>query len=105
MTHDAVGRIAFEKSKYRKLWQATSERPANDAPLGDGTGGHEMPQLDAATLRAASEAFSKSTSYTFDGVHPRHFALLSDDALECLAMLLTACKNIGEWPEELVPSL
>ena len=54
-----------------------------------------MPPLDTATLRAASLAFSQKTSQTFDGIHPRHFSFLSDDALTCLGMLLTACANLG----------
>ena len=58
-----------------------------------------MPPLDAATLRAAALEFSQRTSQTFDGIHPRQFSFLSDDALNCLGMLLTACESLGEWPE------
>ncbi len=52
-------------------------------------------------LRAASLAFAKGTASTFDGLHPRHFALLSDQALAALAALYEAVELLGAWPRQL----
>ena len=94
LSHDAVGRTEFEHAKYRRLWNAQDTR-APGLPSAECSESPDMPPLDAATLRAASLAFSPKTSQTFDGIHPRHFSFLSDDAVNCLGMLFTACEKFG----------
>ena len=96
-SHDAVGRIDFEYGKYKKLWNAierTSTTPDDeDAELEDAAS-----DRTAEMLRTASLVFTHSSSSTYDGIHPRHFVLLSEEALEVLASISNTCERLGEWP-------
>ena len=59
------------------------------------------PRIDIGALREASSSFSRSTAATFDGFHVRHFRLLCDDALLCLAIILQVMEAIGMPPPQL----
>ena len=49
-----------------------------------------MPRLTAQQLRDAGLATSVSKSVPYDGIHPRHMAMLSDQGLGVLAMIWEA---------------
>ena len=59
-----------------------------------------IPPIDAQQPRAASKRFPKTTSAR-DGLHPRHFALLSGEALGNLADLLNTFENVGVLPSQM----
>ena len=100
-SHDAVGRIDFEYGKYKKLWNAierTSTTPDDeDAELEDAAS-----DRTAEMLRTASLVFTHSSSSTYDGIHPRHFVLLSEEALEVLASISNTCERMEEWPDSVL---
>ena len=56
--------------------------------------------ITAQQLRAASKQFGRTTSAR-DGLHPRHFALMSDEALGILADLLNAFEVVGVLPTQM----
>ena len=59
-----------------------------------------FPRAHAHDIREASKSFSTHTSRTFDGLHPRHFSLLGDDALNTLGALIETIERIGSFPEQ-----
>ncbi len=84
------------RSAYAAKWQA-AERQTRYAWRER----EALTRLQPDELRAASLAFSKRTASTFDGLHPRHFALLSDQALAALATIYEAVELLGAWPKQL----
>ena len=63
--------------------------------------GAPLPLLRPAALREASRSFKARTSRGADGLHVRHFALLSDAALHCAALLWDAIEVTGVFPRQL----
>ena len=61
----------------------------------------ELPQLTPDYLRRVSKTFPLTTAATYDGFHVRHYALLSDQALQVVATLLVAAEGLGQMPEQL----
>ena len=58
----------------------------------------DLTELTVDILRAASETFSGASASTYDALHPRHFALLSDKVLTVVGLLLELCEQLGDWP-------
>eukprot|EP00959_Pyramimonas_sp_CCMP1952_P400406 8389863-Pyramimonas_sp.AAC.1 len=52
-------------------------------------------------IRTASKSFSKRTVQSLDSLHVRHFGLLSDAALEVMALLFEATDRPGLFPSQL----
>ena len=76
-----------EAERLSSIWGCVDEQPALfqgsqedfDAP----------PDTAADELRQAISTFQKKSVGTWDGLHPKHFALLSDSRLETMTGLLT----------------
>eukprot|EP00959_Pyramimonas_sp_CCMP1952_P421882 8838230-Pyramimonas_sp.AAC.1 len=60
-----------------------------------------LPQATAAEIRAASNSFSRMTSQSLDGLHPRQLPLVSDSALDTLGALFQAVEPLGLFPKQL----
>ena len=58
-------------------------------------GGLPLQRLTTKRLREASLQFKRRTSWTYDGFHRRHFAMLCDDALMVVAILLEIYECVG----------
>jgi len=52
-------------------------------------------------IRRASASFPAKTSQTADGFHVRHWAMLPDEALEALALIIRAILGLGYMPRQL----
>ena len=76
--------------------------PIFNAPHGGGT---ELPPITVEELREASLSFKRTTASTYDGFHVRHFAMLSDEALQCIAHLLMTCEACGQLPDNVISPL
>ena len=50
-------------------------------------------------MREAARSFSHGTCATFDGLHPRGFDLMSDEALDAFGQLLMILEDMGQWPQ------
>ena len=110
LTGDPSALLEGQRGKFKKLWAAgdaseAQERydecpPRAQNPASEGRDAHAtpLPRLSPKILRAAAKTFSPRTSSTFDGMHPRHFSALSDEALATLALLLEAAEEMGRWP-------
>ena len=73
-------------AKYKEMWKCTDKKaPAGMGPLWGGS--KPMPKLQVARIRRASQLFKKKTATSFDGIHPRHIMLLSDEGIRALADL------------------
>ena len=84
-----------EASHYAKLWDESPHPPTLPAFQGVA----KLPLLSAAALRRTSASFNSHTC-AMGGVHPRHFALLPDAALDALAQLFVASEAIGVLPQQ-----
>ena len=58
-----------------------------------------LPPLIGQRLRQTAKRFRGATGVGGDWLRPRHVALLSDQAADALATLLTAIEHIRRWPE------
>ena len=59
-----------------------------------------MPRLTVKRLSDAALSFAHGTSYTYDGFHPRHYALLQYKTLLAITMLYEAIECMGVMPTE-----
>ena len=85
-----------QRKAWAKIWGAT------DLWQGDDIGWSKLSvkmlsRIDVGLLRRASKEFKVKTVAT-DGWHPRHFSLLSQAALTCLASLMNAVELLGVFP-------
>ena len=103
-TADPVKVLDATVDKYHKLWQCVD----HDVTFGRGPkwgGGERLERITAARIRAASKTFKKKTAITHDGLHPRHFSLLSDESLDALAVIFEAMECLGTMSTELRQNL
>ncbi len=106
------------RDKYERLWNhrrgpgANGDREGTGEPTGsrksdewrpwhDVTTRSAFPRATPAQLREASLTFKERTLVAFDGVAMRHYALLSDEALETLADILLVVEYLGHLPGQL----
>ena len=105
---DPVTVLEADRQRFAKLWCAIdSPHDPNNADA-RAQSQHvleeacadtdDLPRLDHRILRRASASFSHKTSTSYDGLHPRHFAMLSDDALDAIGELLMCIEGQGHWP-------
>ncbi len=84
-----------QRRKFAEMWSA-----------GDEPGGYcwtqrqALPRLTPEELRASSRLFKVRTAVAQDGLHMRHYALMSDGALTALAAILEACELLGTMPRQ-----
>ena len=87
--------LETEFDKYKDLWNASASRPActydGNAPYA-----RASPQQ----IRRIAKTFKKKTGIAPDNWHPRHFALLSDELLQVLAMLFELLERSGHLPDQ-----
>ena len=57
-----------------------------------------LQQLTPQELRDASATFKLSGARSYDGLHLRHLGLLSDSALEVLAIIFQVSEMLGRFP-------
>ncbi len=58
----------------------------------------ELTHLQAEQVLAASRSFSRRTAQTWDGFHPRHYALLTMEQAEVIVALVTFMERVGLTP-------
>jgi hypothetical protein len=58
----------------------------------------ELPPVTVEELRSAIHTFPRHTAHTWDGLHPRHFGLLSNLQLEVVIALMYLIEQTGELP-------
>eukprot|EP00959_Pyramimonas_sp_CCMP1952_P139280 2915064-Pyramimonas_sp.AAC.1 len=54
-----------------------------------------------ARLRKVCRSFPRNTGSTWDGVHPRHFAMLDDAQAELVCKMIELIEQIGHMPSQL----
>ncbi len=84
------------RTKYAGYWCA------DEVPVAYEWTGHcdELPPLTPAQLRDASLSFARRTAVTYDGFHVRQFALVGDEGLSVLSVVLAAVEAVGVWPSQ-----
>jgi len=87
--------LEVEAKKYVDLWLASSSGP----PIRS-CGNIPCERLTPARMRCVSRSYKRKTGVAPDGWHPRHYNLLSDEALECLADLLEIMEVTGHLPSQ-----
>ena len=64
-----------------------------------------LPRLTPEQIRRAGAANPEHKASSYDGIHPRQFAVLEDDGCEAFASLWGASETIGRLPEPVEESL
>jgi len=87
--------LKAEAAKYKALWRAGDAPPDRkyeaNAPLG---------KIVVEKVRRTSRSFKRRTGVAPDGWHPRHLALLPDEALEVLIVLYEILEESGHLPSQ-----
>ena len=96
-SHDVIGRLEMERVKYTELWDGSTKERDHEPYHCKKT--DRMPDITPSDLLNAAETFTHTTSCTYDGIHPRHVALLSHEGRQALANILMACEAMGVWPD------
>ena len=83
-------------------WDATPlEEEPEDLFSGELALGDRLPLIEPDDLRAASLSFAIKTAMDPGGFHPRHIAMLHDDGLRVLALIMATCERNGRQPSHL----
>ena len=93
---DSTTITGIEAGKFGNLRNATDVTPPGALP------GQHPPQkmLTPEKLRRLARSFKRRTGVAPDGCHPRHLAMLNDDALEVLALLHFLLEKSGFLPDQ-----
>ena len=86
-----------ELERLEALWDST------DLPLEDWKWEGELTlgEINPAEVRGAARSFPCSRCSTWDGFHPRHFAMLTDSQLQVIVLLLYSIEARRAFPKEL----
>ena len=60
-----------------------------------------LPIVEPEVIRKVAASFDGNTAQTFDGYHPRHYALMSDGALRCVGLMWAIMEACGMRPTQL----
>ncbi len=90
--------LTAETARLTKLWQATSEptSPPEVPPAAD-----YLPDISLEGFQQAVKKFTHHTARTYDGIHPKHMELLSDEQQRAVISFLRLVEAFGEFPEAL----
>ncbi len=96
LTGDPAAALEELRQKYIGRWKP-SEAPRFPA--------HEpvtpLPRISAASVADAGSSFTWDTASTYDGFHPRHFGMLSEQGCETAAALMEAMELSARLPSQL----
>jgi len=86
-----------EANKLKTLWRGVEvgDIVRYASPWG---GAQPLPRISPEEWRQASLLFPAGTAWTYDGFHPRHYALLSETGLEVLSTLVEVSECLGDLP-------
>jgi len=87
--------VQIEAEKYKKLWRASAAGPEARYQ-----GNAPQKLLAPEKLRRLARSYKRRTGVAPDGWHPRHVALLNDEALEVLALLYLLLEKSGHLPNQ-----
>ena len=85
-----------EVVKWSRLWQEGV--PVDPVDFGNVP---KLAPLSVHQVQQAARSFKRKTC-ALGGFHPRHVALLSEDAVECLILIFHAAELLGELPPQLL---
>ncbi len=94
-TADPAKVLEAQRDKFVAAWSAD-----DDAGRYAWQERSALPRLSPSRLREASLLFKKGTAIAYDGVHCRHYSLMSDGALETLGAILEVCELLGTFPKQ-----
>ena len=108
LTGDPTQLMEEDRKKFYKLWESSDTAQTSAPKYGRWEKSDELRELNGDDILEAAKTFGHGTSSTYDGLHPRHFAMLSPQGRTTTAALLEFFEHTGEWPagiEEVVISL
>ncbi len=97
LTADPLQLLASQRRDYAAQWAARDDgqrRWYSETR-------NALPRLSPSEVRTAAKSVRRDSAQTYDGFHPRHLSLLSDEALEALADIYEAAEALGSWPNQL----
>ncbi len=89
--------LQHEADTLAGFWKATKTPPKLEEPIDR----EAFPLASPAALVEAAKTFPVVSGASYDGFHPRQYAMLSPGGLLALALLISACERIGRLPAQL----
>ena len=96
----AQAQVDGEARKWAKEW-ACHEMEGISPAAWPSIVDESLPALTTAKLREAAKTFPTETGLGWDQVHPRILLRCSEELLEVLVGILTACEALGMWPAKI----
>ena len=95
-TNRPTDKLEREAARLSGIWGCTRTRAAKyRAPQEEI---NNLPPISVEEFRRAIGTFPKRTSSTWDGLHPRHFNLLTDAQIEVVLKMMHIIELVGEMP-------
>jgi hypothetical protein len=95
-TGKPIDALNHEKDRLSTIWQCESEPHALFEPPPDAW--LELPEITAEDFIRAARSFPARTAQTWDGFHPRHFAMVTEDQAKAIIGVLRLMERIGATP-------
>ena len=89
--------LQHEADTLASYWKATATPPKFQEPIDR----EAFPLASPTALIEAAKTFPVVSGASYDGFHPRQYAMLSAGGLLALALLISACERIGRLPAQL----
>jgi hypothetical protein len=91
-----TAKLEREAARLSQIWGSGRKRGAKYRATQEEI--DSLPPISIEEFRRAVNTFPKRTSSTWDGLHPRHFALLTDEQIEVVIKLVRLIEHVGEMP-------
>ena len=104
VTADPLQLLLKDRASWKTIWNASDVAnkfaPELQSELLEGTCDH-LPLAEPGEIRKAAAQFANGTAQTYDGFHPKHYELMSDGALRCVALWWAISEATGQTPAPL----
>ncbi len=91
-----TAKLEREAARLSQIWGSKRTRGPTYRATQEAIDG--LPPITVQEFRRAINTFPRRTSSTWDGLHPRHFALLTDAQIEVVIKLMRLIEQVGEMP-------
>ncbi len=91
-----TAKLEREAARLSQIWGSGRKRSVKYRATQEAI--DNLPPISVDEFRRAVNTFPKRTSSTWDGFHPKHFALLTDEQIKAVILLMRLLEQVGEMP-------
>ena len=89
-----------EAERLAKIWDTQDKQHNNPVPR-DIDDSVALGPMNGKILQEAARSFSATAASTWDGVHPRHLALITEQQADIVAQLMLLIESLGFIPSQI----